>query len=250
MTIPIQGLRLKQVREEIGETQTSLAEKLDVGTSTTDYERGRTRLTGKLVAALLENYHINPLWLYGKSEQKYLDPHRREVSPKAISVDNSGQENILMVHAKAAAGYADNLSNPEYYEELPAFTFPLPEYRNASFRGFQVEGFSMMPSIQPEEWIITKAIGDMSDIKNGNIYVVVEDSGIRIKRIIADDDKKRLTLISINPEYPTDQIAYDQVKEIWEFYSKITQQVSLQSTNHKLDEIHQDIKDLRGLLEK
>jgi len=246
MDLPIECQRLRQVRESLNETQSAFAQKLGIGNSTTDFERGRTKLPGLLVLKLLRDHHINPLWLYGQSEQKYLNPDKLDVSPKIISIDNTEHENILMVSEKAAAGYTGNISNPAYYNELPAFSFPLPEYRNATFRGFQVEGYSMTPTIQPREWIITKAIPNIDQIKDGNIYVIVETDSIRIKKVINNTSDKTLTLISTNPDYPTDHIPYSNVKEIWQFYSKLTKEIATQSSNYKLDAMHNDIKELRS----
>ncbi len=245
MDLPIECQRLRIVRESLNETQSSFAKKLNIGNSTTDFERGRTKLSGILVLKLLSEYHINPLWLYGQSEQKHLNPNALELHPKVVTINDTGYENILMVNEKAAAGYSGNLSNPAYYKELPAFSFPLAEYRNATFRGFQVEGFSMTPIIQPSEWIITKAIANIEQIKDGNIYVIVENEGIRIKKVINNSSNQTLSLISINPEYAPDVIPYAQVQEIWEYHSKLTKEIAHQSPNKKLEEMHADIKTLQ-----
>ena len=183
MELSIQCKRLRQIREELNQTQSSFVEQLGVGSTTTEYERGRTKLTGKLVLRLLSDYNINPLWLYGESEQKYLDHRSREVSQSVVTVDSDGFDNILMVNEKAAAGYTGNLDNNDFFERLPSFSFPIPEYRNATFRCFQVEGYSMVPTILPSEWIITKAVEDLNQIKDNKIYVVVDNEGIRIKQV-------------------------------------------------------------------
>lgn len=238
----IQSKRLRQIREELNHTQSSFAQKLGIGNTTTEYERGRTKLSGKLVLRLLSDYSINPLWLYGESEQKYLNPRSKEVSPSVVTVDSDGFDNILMVNEKAAAGYTGNLENIDFFEQLPSFSFPIPEYRNATFRCFQVEGYSMVPTILPSEWIITKAVEDLSQIKDNKIYVVVDHEGIRIKQVRNEQHMKSLTLISLNEEYGTELLAYDQVKEIWEFHSKLTKELAIQSTRQKLDVIYEDIK--------
>lgn len=242
MELSIQYRRLRQIREELNQTQSSFAEQLGVGSTTTEYERGRTKLTGKLILRLLSDYKINPLWLYGESEQKYLDPRSKEVSPTVVTVDSDGFDNILMVNEKAAAGYTGNLENNDFFEQLPSFSFPIPEYRNATFRCFQVEGYSMVPTILPSEWIITKAVEDLSQIKDNKIYVVVDNDGIRIKQVRNELHMRSLTLISLNEEYGTELLAYDEVKEVWEFHSKLTKELAIQSTKQKLDVIYEDIK--------
>lgn len=241
MEIPIESFRLKEIREDLGLTQAAFAKKLSINT-TADIERGRTKLSGLITMQLLKDYHINPLWLFGESQQKYLNPNDGDVIPKTITVDNDGHENILLVNEKAAAGYAQNIGDREYYEELPAFSFPISEYRNASYRGFQIEGYSMAPAILPNDWVISKALSSIEEIKNGGIYVVVEDEGIRIKKLINNADNQTITLISINQDYTADTINYNQVKELWEFHSKLTQELVLQTQDVKLDAIHRDVQ--------
>ena len=246
MSLPIQCKRLRAIREELNETQSSFAQKLGVGSTTTEYERGRTKLSGELVLRLLSDYNINPLWLYGESEQKHLDPNAQAVSPTVVTVDNEGFENILMVNDKAAAGYAGNLDNQDFHKQLPAFSFPISEYRNATFRCFQVEGYSMVPTILPEEWVITKAVENLNQIKDGNIYVIVDGEGIRIKQVRNEPKLQSLTLISLNKDYKAERLDYDDVQEVWEFHSKLTKELVIDSTQHKLDIIYGDIKIMKA----
>lgn len=246
----IAARRFKQVREELKMTQGAFAEVLGIGSTTADIERGRTKISGAIVTKLLKEYHINPLWIFGESPQKHLNPDHKDVSPRTISVDALGEENILLVNEKAAAGYAGNLGDPEYYQALPAFTFPLPEFRNATYRGFKIEGHSMLPVILPDEWIITKAVANITDIKNGNIYVIVQEDSIRIKKVILDLERRQLALISINPDYPTEILDFSDVKEVWEYHSRITQNLADTSDTRKLDEIHKEILEIKAAVVK
>lgn len=241
------ALRFKQVREELGFTQQAFAQKLGIST-TADIERARTKISGHIVMQLLRDHQINPLWLFGHSAQKYVTASGRDTLPQTITVDNVGQENILLVNEKAAAGYADNLNNVSYYESLPAFSVPLPDYRNATFRGFQVEGYSMVPALSPDEWVIAKAVTNLTDIKSGQIYVIVENESLRVKRVIPNHAEQQLTLVSVNPDYPDDVISFHQVKELWEFHSKITKEITFQSSKDKLDAMHDDIKEIMDRL--
>ena len=54
--------RFKKLRESLNETQQSFAEKLGIKGSTADIERGKSKITGSIVAELLKQYKINPLW--------------------------------------------------------------------------------------------------------------------------------------------------------------------------------------------
>ena len=68
--------RFKKVRESLNETQQSFAEKLRIKGSTADIERGKSKISGSVVAELLKQFKINPLWLFGQSFQtvfRYID---------------------------------------------------------------------------------------------------------------------------------------------------------------------------------
>ncbi len=239
--------RLKEIREHLKMTQSEFGIALGIKT-TYDVERGKTKLSGELVLKLFRDYKINPLWLYGDSQQKYLDPKSKAVSPSVVTIDQHGFENILMVNEKAAAGYAGNLNNQEYQEQLPAFSFPIPEYRNATYRCFQIEGYSMMPAIRPGEWIITKAAESLNQIKNGNIYVIVDTESIRIKQVHNEPSKDHLVLISLNKEYGIETVRYDDIMEVWEYHSRITKEIILESESSKLDEMYNDLKVIKDKL--
>ena len=88
----------KEIREENNYTQAEFADLLEIKNSTADIERGRTKLSGKVVARLLSEFGINPLWIFGESGQKYLQLSKGDVSPKVITVDSADNENVQQVH--------------------------------------------------------------------------------------------------------------------------------------------------------
>ncbi|MBT8221222.1 MAG: LexA family transcriptional regulator [Bacteroidia bacterium] len=246
MDLAIEAQRFKEVRESLELTQSAFAKILGIGNTTADIERGRTKLPGHVVMKLMRNYHINPLWLFGQSKLKKINA--RDISPKVISIDNVGQENILLVNEKAAAGYAGNLGDPVYYEKLPSFTFPTPEYRNATFRGFQIEGNSMTPIANPNDWIIAKALESFDEIKNEGLYIIVEKDGIRFKKVLKNDKLQTLILISTNPDYDTDQVQYTDIQEIWEFHSKISNSIAYHPDRTHLSAIYHELTSIKAAL--
>lgn len=238
--------RFKQVREELGYTQSAFAKILGIKSTTADIERSKVKITGSIVKDLLSKFSINPLWLYGESKQQYLNISSQNVAPRVITVDSQGAENILMVNAKAAAGYPGSIDDQQFYNDLPAFSFPLAEYRNTSFRGFQVEGDSMSPAIQDNDWILAKGISNIDEIKDGKIYVIVEEDSIRVKKIRKLDTD--LQLISINSSYSQVEIPKTDVKEVWEFYSKISREIDEQVNSDLLKDIKSDLEEIKGKL--
>ncbi|WP_378182137.1 XRE family transcriptional regulator [Aquimarina sp. SS2-1] len=214
--------RFKSIREENHFTQSDFAKILNIKNSTADIERGKTKISGKVVSKLLKEFGVNPLWLFGESEQKKIQLHNGDVTPKVITVDSENNENIVLVNVKAAAGYPHNVQDVDWYQQLPAFDIPLPEYRNATYRGFQVEGDSMLPVLEPKEWVIGKAVNNLSELRSNALYVVVLQDSVVVKKVRKSEDSSVLTLISINADYLPYTIQTHQIVELWEVNSKLS----------------------------
>ncbi|MBM1107243.1 helix-turn-helix domain-containing protein [Aurantibacter crassamenti] len=242
--------RFTDVRRELGYTQAEFAKLLGISTTTADIERGRTKLSGKVVAELLKQFKINPLWLFGASEQQHLETSKTSVIPKVITVDSSDNENIVLVNAKAAAGYPQNIQDVSWYRELPAFDLPIPEFRNASYRGFQVEGDSMVPNLKPGEWVISKAIEHIDDVSANKMYVVVLEDAVLVKKVIRKPNSNNVTLVSLNEAYPPYEIKPFQIQEIWEVSSKITFGVDATTENGLLKQLQESMEELKSQFTK
>ncbi len=218
----IAAKRFKQIREIEGATQKEFANQLSIKNNIADIERGRTKITGYILVKLIQNYNINPLWLYGFSAIKNINALQTDISPKVITLNSEKNENMVLVDAKAAAGYPTNIQDRHWYTELPAFDFPLPQYRNATFRGFQVQGDSMYPHLKPNEWVIAKAIDSINNLSNQRICVIVLKDSVLVKELHKQPNLPTIKLVSLNPSYPEIIIATDEIQEVWEVTSKLS----------------------------
>lgn len=238
--------RFKQIRDDENLTQTEFASVLGIKNSTADIERGRTKLSGQVVTELLRLYHVNPLWLFGYSNQKYLHAGKGDVSPKVVTVGTAENENLVLVNQKAAAGYPHNVQDVEWYQQLPAFDFPLPQYRNATYRGFQIEGDSMLPNFYPDDWVLAKAIASMNEASNNKVYVVVLPDSVLVKKLQKLPDPSRVLLISLNEEYVPFEINVSDIQEIWQVNSKLTFNLEAPSESSLLRELQQSMQELKS----
>src|SRR5690606_681388 len=117
---------------------------------------------------------------------------------------------------KAAAGYLNGYSDPEYIEELPKFQLPvLP--KNATYRAFEINGDSMLP-LQSGTIVIGKYVESARDIKNGKTYVLVtQKEGVVYKRVFNYlEENGKLFLVSDNTQYSPYEISGEEVLELWE----------------------------------
>ncbi len=152
-----------------------------------------------------------------------------------------------LVNQKAAAGYPHNVQDVEWYETLPAFNIPLPQYRNATYRGFQVEGDSMLPNIRPNEWVLGKAVPSITEASDSKIYIVVLHDSVLVKKLQkVPSAPDRVRLISLNPEYIPIEVAVKNIQELWLVNSKLTFGIDEPSESSLLRELQQSMEELKG----
>ena len=245
--LSIEAKRFKKVREQLNHTQQSFAELLKIGNTTADIERGKTKISGKIVMELLKQFQINPLWLYGVSFSQYITVNGVDVSPKVISIDNNEKDTILLVNQKAAAGYPHNIQDTDWFESLPAFNIPLPEYRNATYRGFQVEGDSMLPNIRPNEWVLGRAVSNISEVNDSKIYIVVLHDSVLVKKLQKiRNNPEKIRLVSLNESYLPIDVNLKDVQELWLVNSKLSFGVDEPSESNLLRQLQQSMEELKA----
>ncbi|MEX0995764.1 MAG: LexA family transcriptional regulator [Flavobacteriaceae bacterium] len=249
--LSIDAQRFKIIREEFRYTQQAFAELLGIPSTTADIERGKTKIAGYVLVALMKHFQINPLWLFGESQEKFIKKStQHSILPKVITLNSQNTENILLVNEKAAAGYPHNLQDPQWYERLPAFDLPLPQFRNASYRGFQVEGDSMLPNIKPGEWVIGRAMSSFNDIINNRVYVVVLTDSILVKKLQKLPEKNKIKLISFNEGYLPVEIHFNEVQELWLVNSKLSFGIDEMSESNLLRELKDSMRELKNQLKR
>lgn len=243
--LPIEIERFKAIRKKQRMTQAEFAKTLGIKNSTADIERGKTKISGQVVKELLLQFRINPLWLYGESSQEFLEKNSVSTMPKVITVNASDSENVLMVNQKAAAGYPHNIQDAEWHKQLPTFDIPLPEFRNATYRGFQIEGDSMLPNFLPGDWVLAKAVESLTDIKNNKIYVIVLPDSVLIKKVEKSAKNLDFMLISLNEIYAPIPIKANEIQELWQVNSRLTFSVNDASENTILKELQESMVALK-----
>jgi phage repressor protein C with HTH and peptisase S24 domain len=242
--ISIEAQRFKKIREEQGMTQAEFAQALDAGSTTADIERGKKKITGKIVTELLRQFNVNPLWLYGNSYNKLLETSS-STSPRVITMDSSDRENMIMVPIKASAGYANNVQDTDWYNELPAFNIPLPQYKEGSYRAFQVKGDSMMPVLQPTEWVMAKAVESIRVANDNRIHVVVTTDSVLVKKLRKTETPGEVYLISLNRDYPVIEQPVAEIKELWEVNSKLSFDLDAHDGDEAMISLKQGLDSLR-----
>ncbi|RED94418.1 XRE family transcriptional regulator [Marinoscillum furvescens] len=209
---------IKYLRKQAGYTQEQFANQVGIKRSVVGaYEEARAepRLQTLMSIAEVLNVNVDDLISKDLTGGKEL-AQREKVKILSITVDKEDNENIELIPQKAAAGYLNGYSDPEYLSELPRFHLPMLP-KNATYRAFEISGDSMLP-IPSGSIVIGKYLESVDEIKNGKTYVLLtEREGVVYKRVfnyIADRGK--LYLVSDNKSYSAYEIEPKDVIEVWE----------------------------------
>lgn len=213
--------RLKKYIKHIGITTKSFEESIEAANG---YVNNISKSIGiDKFQRIIEKYaNLNVEWLLtGKGEMIKNETTTANIEakvPQVITVNSNNEDNIVFVPVKAQAGYLNGYDDPTFIKNLPVYR--LPKLNNGIFRMFQVEGFSMHPTLPQDSIVACQFVENWkNDIKDNRIYVVVTpEYGIVIKRCLNRIEKyNNLFLKSDNRrEYPSYAVDISAIKEVWE----------------------------------
>ncbi|WP_452221642.1 XRE family transcriptional regulator [Lacinutrix salivirga] len=206
--------------KRIGVTGTTI-DSIVNGRPQPDGTRKKTKPGYDVLHAIIDEFDINPDYLFGKSEIMLKEnvQHITTYSgmPQVIAVNQDQEENVVYVPVKARAGYLDGYGDAEYIETLPSFH--MPQLNNGTYRCFEVQGNSMVRTFFDGDMVFGKYVENLNDIKDGRVYIIVsKNDGIVLKRVINRiNERQKLILKSDNKDgnYPTFTIDAEDIVEIW-----------------------------------
>ncbi len=189
--------------------------------------KGRRDVTIELLRKSVEKYKINPVYIYtGEGPMFMSEEDHKSFRVLTIVTNSYDDERIVHVPVPAQAGYASELADPTFIQDLPTFTLPDYKYKVGTHRSFDVSGDSMEPTLFEGDKVICSFLEPTlweTSIKDNFCYVIVTRGDILIKRIHNQiKDNKQLTLISDNNYYEPYPVSIGDVREIWYVRAKIS----------------------------
>jgi transcriptional regulator with XRE-family HTH domain len=216
---------IKFLRKQLKLTQEQFASKIGIKRSLVGaYEEGRAEPNSELLIqmARLFNVSVDLIISENITNENVLkslqdkDIEGKKLRVLSITVDKDDNENIQLVPQKAAAGYLNGYSDPEFVAELPKFHLPIFD-KFGTYRAFEIKGDSMLP-LQSGTIVVGSYIDNWKQIKDNELYIVMTISeGIVFKRVmnlIASEEK--LQLISDNTAYSPYDVSVSDIMEVWE----------------------------------
>ena len=208
--------------------------------------KGRRDVTIELIRKSVEEYKINPVYLYTGEGPMFMSEEDHK-SFRVLTIVTNGQEDERIVHVPvpAQAGYAGEQVDPTFIQDLPTFTLPDYKYKVGTHRSFDVSGDSMEPTLFEGDKVICSFLEPTlweSAIKDNYVYVIITRADVMVKRVnnfLRND--KQLEILSDNAFYETNRINLGDIREIWYVRAKISPFLPSPQNirNYLLDEIRE-----------
>ncbi len=209
---------IKFLRKKFGFTQETFAQELGINRpSVGAYEEGRADPRLTTLSRMAELFQVSVDELINEDLTKENRVPKQQVKVLAVTVDSAEEEeHIQLVPTKAAAGYTNGYSDPEYLTDLPKFNLPvLP--KSGTYRAFEINGDSMLPIVSGSI-IVGKYVEQLKEVSNGKTYVIItKNEGVVYKRVFNYlDEKGKFFLVSDNKSYDAYELDPDEIVELWE----------------------------------
>ncbi len=189
--------------------------------------KGRRDVTIELLRKSVETYKINPVYVYTGEGPMFMS-EENHTSFRVLTIVTNAQDDEQIVHVPvpAQAGYAGEMTNPTFVQDLPSFTLPDYKYKVGTHRSFDVAGDSMESTLFEGDKVICSYLEPTlweSSLKDNYVYVIVTRGDVVVKRCYNKlKTEKLIELESDNNFYETYKVSVGDIREIWYVRTKIS----------------------------
>jgi len=184
--------------------------------------KGQRNITVDQLNKLFDTYGVNANFLFGNSEDMFLETPGDIPTRSLQERQRGGRENITLVPERALAGYALEFDDQSYLESLQKFSIPGYE---GDLIAFEISGDSMLPTITNGDVVICEPMERGEPLRDNQVYVVVTDVVVtkRIQQIKEGNAIAQLRLISDNSAvYKPYEIELEEVRQILKVKCRLT----------------------------
>ncbi|MEN0005772.1 MAG: S24 family peptidase [Bacteroidota bacterium] len=189
--------------------------------------KGRRDVTIELLRKAVEKYKINPVYIFtGEGPMFMTEEGHKSFRVLTIVTNAQDDERIVHVPIPAQAGYAAEMTDPTFIQDLPTFTLPDYKYKVGTHRSFDVSGDSMEPTLFEGDKVVCSFLEPTlweSSIKDNYVYVIVTRGDVVVKRVTNRlKSNKQLILLSDNSFYETYTLNVGDIREVWYVRAKVS----------------------------
>jgi phage repressor protein C with HTH and peptisase S24 domain len=215
--------------------------------------KGRRDVTIELLRKAVDQYKVNPVYIFTGDGPMFMSEEDHK-SFRVLTIVTNTQEDERIVHVPvpAQAGYAGEITDPGFIEDLPTFTLPDYKYKVGTHRSFDVAGDSMEPTLFEGDKVICSYLEPSlweTSLKDNYVYVIVTRGDVLVKRIFNRVKEERLLeLCSDNDFYKPFTVNISDIREVWYVRAKISP--FLPSPQNIQNLLFTEIKDLKTTVQQ
>jgi phage repressor protein C with HTH and peptisase S24 domain len=189
--------------------------------------KGRRDVTIELLRKSVEIYKFNPVYLFtGEGSMFLTEEDHKSFRVLTIVTNSQNDERIVHVPVPAQAGYASEMIDTTFVQDLPTFSLPDYKYKVGTHRSFDVAGDSMESTLFEGDKVVCSYLEPTlweNSIKDNYVYVVVTRGDIVVKRVFNKiKEEKCLSLHSDNEAYDAYTVNLSDIREVWYVRAKIS----------------------------
>lgn len=180
----------------------------------------RREVTIDLLKKVVDTYDVNPEYLFNGTHP-ILATGSQGMAAKILTIvtDQLNTERILHVPVPAQAGYAEQIHDKEFVEDLPTYQLPGHEFSQGSYRSFDVSGESMEPALSDGDTVVCEYLEPQNwkdGLKDAKLYVIVLEDSVLVKKLkYSIEDEHSIEVHSLHPDYPKFYASFKEIREIW-----------------------------------
>ncbi|MEM7108511.1 MAG: LexA family transcriptional regulator [Bacteroidota bacterium] len=228
------GQNIRKIRSAKKLSQTQFAELFDLTRGSVGaYEEGRAEPKIDTIIQIANYFSVSIDLLLNKemtvNDLFHLDVFRKKLN-EAHSFDTkvsapSAPNGVEYITIKNQLEYVVNNTNKDFIANLPKVGFPVNREKPAKqLQAFELGNSEMeynQNGLHHGDILLAEKISESKNLSKGNVYVVVDESGICIRRL-KSKYKSSLIFSSDNPNYADRHFSVEDIYELWQvlgFYS-------------------------------
>lgn len=196
------GARLKAIRATTGLTQEEFGKKFGVKWHTIKaIETGQQKVSPDFAEELEKNLSIDGWWLLTGKGQMHSD------DVKTIQKDKD-TISMPLIRGHVQAGKGNDIDGIRY-DIVETMTISKNLFKtppSGSVRVIKVDGYSMVPMLYPDTFVI---FDECCDFKTDGLYIINYDNELMVK-LIQIDPYGSMHIKSINPDYQSWTVQRDE----------------------------------------
>ncbi len=208
--------RVRYLMKEMRYKQVEFAERIGVDASNlSKYLNGHLPISDALINRIVVNLGVSKEWLSDGTDLPYAKPR---IQAATVDVDReavrplTGSQGVPVYDIDVTAGTMPR--SRMFTDDQIVGSIDLPDMVNQNCRIVKVSGDSMMPVIQPGDYIAVKELSNIHQIFWGQIYVILLDDYRLVKYVRRHPDPNMVILRSANPAYDDMEIYRNEIRDL------------------------------------